>query len=200
MEVWKQIKNYEDYFISNLGKVKSCKNKKERILKLREDSNKRYLYAHLCKNGKHKMFSVHRLVLKTFNNVENSENLEVNHKDYNVKNNNINNLEWVTRKENIKHAFLKKDRKKSMFFKDKKGILHNKSIEYILKCPDGNVKSFYSGAEFKRLTGLDNSNLSYAKQHCKLPHIFNRGTIKGYILLDYKEKNYLKYNHIELVD
>ena len=48
---------------------------------------------------------VHRLVLSTFNPIDNMKNLDVNHKDGNKLNNNLNNLEWCTRSENIIHSY-----------------------------------------------------------------------------------------------
>ena len=48
--------------------------------------------------------SVHRLVLETFNPIEHMENYQVNHIDGNKINNNLDNLEWVTRSENMQHA------------------------------------------------------------------------------------------------
>lgn len=57
-------------------------------------------------NGKKRTFLAHRLVLKAFNPIDDMENLEVNHKDGNKKNNNLDNLEWVTTSENQRHAFL----------------------------------------------------------------------------------------------
>lgn len=51
-----------------------------------------------------KFFMVHRLVMETFNPIDNSQLLQVNHKDGNKHNNNINNLEWVTNMENMHHA------------------------------------------------------------------------------------------------
>jgi len=62
-----------------------------------------YLKVYLYKNKKRFNLSLHRLVAKHF--LKNYSNkLEVNHKDFNKKNNSINNLEMMTSKENWKHA------------------------------------------------------------------------------------------------
>ena len=58
---------------------------------------------HLRKNGIHKQYLAHRLVAKAF--IPNPLNKrEVNHKDENIKNNNVDNLEWVTSKENANYG------------------------------------------------------------------------------------------------
>ena len=63
-----------------------------------------YFMISLCKNGKAKKFLVHRLVAKAF--IPNPLNKEqVNHKDGNVHNNVVDNLEWCTNAENTKHAY-----------------------------------------------------------------------------------------------
>ncbi len=56
-------------------------------------------------DGSRKVFSVHRLILETFEPNPNSVNLQVNHKDGDKTNNRLSNLEWVTCKENINHAY-----------------------------------------------------------------------------------------------
>lgn len=56
-------------------------------------------------DGSRKVFSVHRLILETFKPNPNSANLQVNHKDGDKTNNCLSNLEWVTCKENINHAY-----------------------------------------------------------------------------------------------
>lgn len=82
--------------MSNLGRVK---NKHGRILKP-EYSNKGYACVILRKNGNNYKFRVHRLVADLF--IPNPENKsEVNHKDENKSNNEVSNLEWCTRKENM---------------------------------------------------------------------------------------------------
>lgn len=102
-EIWKDIKEYYGlYQVSNMGNVKSLNynhTKEEKILRLGVDRNG-YLIVNLYKNGKCKSLRVHRLVLRTFNPVENMDKLEVNHKDENKKNNNLDNLEWCSRSYN----------------------------------------------------------------------------------------------------
>lgn len=103
-EIWESVKGYEGlYEISDLGRVKRIyKNGKTRILK--PSCNKQgYVQLALSKNNKLKTFKIHRLVAIAF--IKNSSNKrEVNHIDGNKKNNSLNNLEWVTSKENIEHA------------------------------------------------------------------------------------------------
>lgn len=106
-EIWKDIKEYEGlYQVSNIGNVKSLnyhQTGKERILRLGVNRGG-YLIVQLCKNGKRKPLRVHRLVLMTFNPINNMDKLEVNHKDENKKNNNLDNLEWCSRSYNINYG------------------------------------------------------------------------------------------------
>ena len=97
----KDIKGYEGkYAVTSCGKVWSHINEKflsPRITKCG------YYEVHLCNNGKSKQFRVHRLVAEAY--IDNLENKpEVNHKDENKLNNCINNLEWVTTKENSNYG------------------------------------------------------------------------------------------------
>lgn len=102
-EIWKDIKGYEGlYQVSNMGNVKSLNYRhtgKERILRPMVIRNG-YLIVTLYKNGKCKRLLVHRLVLMTFAPINNMDKLDVNHRDENKKNNNLDNLEWCDRKYN----------------------------------------------------------------------------------------------------
>ena len=88
-EEWKPVENYEDlYWVSNLGNVKN--KRKDKKLSINLDG---YYVVNLSKNGKSKIFTVHRLVAQAF--IPNPDNLpQVNHKDENKLNNNVDNLEW----------------------------------------------------------------------------------------------------------
>lgn len=105
MERWTDIKGYEGlYLISDLGNVKSLGNNKTRKEKtLRLIILNGYLIVCLSKNGERKNYYVHRLVAEAF--LPNPNNLpEVNHKDENKKNNNVENLEWCDRQYNIDYS------------------------------------------------------------------------------------------------
>ena len=98
-EYWKPVVGYEGlYMVSNWGRVKSIKFGKERILKP-GTNNYGYLLVKLCKDGKVKAFTVHRLVAEAF--LPNPHNYPcVNHKDENKQNNVVSNLEWCTHEYN----------------------------------------------------------------------------------------------------
>lgn len=106
-EIWKDIPNYEGlYRVSDLGRVKSLNynhQKKSKLLKQKEQKTG-YKNITLCKNGKKKIFLVHRLVAKCFLN-EFDENLQVNHIDGDKRNNKLSNIEMVTASENQKHSY-----------------------------------------------------------------------------------------------
>jgi hypothetical protein len=101
MEDWKEIKDFEGiYEVSSKGNVKRIKT--QLILKPRRHTGGYYTVC-LWKNGKDKYFFIHRLVASMF--IENKDNKrEVNHKDGIKTNNTVENLEWVTPRENQKHA------------------------------------------------------------------------------------------------
>lgn len=101
-EIWKDIPNYEGiYQASNIGRIKSLKFGKERILKPR--LNRRgYYHINLCKGGKAITNTIHRLVMLAF---VGESDLEVNHKNGVKTDNRLENLEYCTGSENMLHCF-----------------------------------------------------------------------------------------------
>jgi len=105
LEIWKDIQGFEGHYqISNLGKVKSLKFGKERILKNR--LNCCNYYSVMLSNGAAKRTdtNIHRLIALHFIPKPVGIKTEVNHKDNNRQNNSIENLEWITHAENIRHG------------------------------------------------------------------------------------------------
>lgn len=106
-EEWKEIEGFDGlYQISNLGKIKSFWNGKEKYLNPSNHytSKKNHYYRSVInltnKEGKRKMYKVHQLVAKAF--IPNPNNyLIINHIDGNPLNNRVDNLEWCTQKHNI---------------------------------------------------------------------------------------------------
>lgn len=114
-EEWRDVQGYEClYQVSNLGRVKSLdrmvdNGKGKRFAKgtilayKKAGSDGQYDSVSLCRDGKIKYCTVHRLVANAF--IPNNENLpEVNHKDENTHNNCVDNLEWCTRLYNTNYG------------------------------------------------------------------------------------------------
>lgn len=94
----------KEYIISNYGTIYDPATHKYRKLKRH---HKGYLKCSFIINGKYKSKFVHRLVLMTFNPVDDMEKLQVDHIDGNKENNRLDNLEWVTNSENTRRAIEK---------------------------------------------------------------------------------------------
>ena len=105
MEIWKDIKGFEGlYKVSEKGSIYSIPRPgtKGGILKYKYDGD--YYRVSLYKDGVGKQFLVHRILMETF--VPNPlKKPQVNHIDGDKTNNDLNNLEWVTKSENQLHAY-----------------------------------------------------------------------------------------------
>ena len=106
---WREVKEYSNYEVNQLGEIRH--KKRQKILKPR-DNNGGYQYVNFKINGKNTNFAVHRIVANAFIPNPNGYT-EVNHKDYNKKNNCVDNLEWVSSSQNKQHSYLKQENKKS---------------------------------------------------------------------------------------
>jgi hypothetical protein len=117
MEMWKDIPQYEGiYQASTFGNIRTVEGKttsnkrhatrhwKSRILKGRGDNYQTGKRVSLWKNGQAKDWLVARLVAITFLGVP-PDGFTVNHKDGNRFNNAVDNLEWLSIGDNIRHGF-----------------------------------------------------------------------------------------------
>lgn len=109
-EIWKDVANYEGkYMVSNHGRVKAMnfhmQKGVERVLKPYPNTGG-YLMVDL---GRKRAQKVHRIVAATF--IGDVTDLVINHKDFNVKNNHISNLEIITGFQNSMHYYLDKNEK-----------------------------------------------------------------------------------------
>lgn len=96
-EVFKNIKGYQDYQISTKGRIWNAK--KQRFVATFRNNNGYVQVPMYANNGKRKKELVHRLVAIAF--IDNLENKpEVNHINHIRDDNNVENLEWVTKSEN----------------------------------------------------------------------------------------------------
>lgn len=157
-EKWKDIPGFEGvYQASNLGRVKSfphkinipnkhCNNtaySREKILKQRQTQDG---YKQISLKGK--TYKVHRLVLSAFSGKPLDYPLQVNHKDENVQNNNIENLEWCTPSYNVNYG----NRNKKV--SEKLGV-RVKAVS-----SKGEIRYFKSQSEAGRVLGLRRNHIS----------------------------------------
>jgi len=159
-EIWKPIKDYEGlYEISNLGRVKSLPRngtiKTEKIL----IPNMSGRYARIGLRNKIKIrYSVHRLVAEAF--IPNPNNLpQVDHINGDRYDNRVENLRWVTAKENIGNPVtFAKYKQKMLEYRDNERC---KAVSQYSK--DGVlIAVFKSTHEAERITGIPHSNISAA--------------------------------------
>lgn len=97
----KDIKNYEGlYAVTSCGRVWSYKYKK---FLTPEDNGHGYFRVKLCKDGKEKKYMIHRLVAEAY--IPNPDNLpQVDHIDENKAHNYVNNLQWITNRDNCRKS------------------------------------------------------------------------------------------------
>ena len=128
MEEWKDIPEYEGlYQASNYGRIRRLRILKGSVI---FDG---YVIVGLSRESTAKSLKIHRLVAKSF--ILNPNNKPcINHIDGNKMNNNINNLEWCTYSENMKHSFAMGFHKSGPRIKYKR--FNDFQIRVIKKCTD----------------------------------------------------------------
>lgn len=156
---WREIKQAKQFEVSSTGLVR----KKDGTL-LSPYNNKGYLRIKLC--GKN--YLVHRLVAEAF--IQNPDKLEtVNHKNFDKTDNRVENLEWMSNADNIRHAVSNRDGRieylqESMSLIGKKygaenGKRSRKPVAQYDRC--GNLlATFPSAREAERCTGVGYKQIS----------------------------------------
>lgn len=152
-EEWKPVVGYEGlYEISNKGRVRSLarnvlckngmiKNLRGKLLTILRCSNG-YSFVNLSKSNKVKPTLVHRMVMAAFCG---KSTLEVNHKDGDKGNNSVENLEYVSHSENIRHSYRILKNAPVKPWVGKRGFLHNKSHAVrVIDVTNGNIIDFGS--------------------------------------------------------
>lgn len=145
-EQWKKIiiNNQETvYSVSNYGRVR---NDKTMTFLNGSVANNGYKMVHL-RYRIEKNCSVHRLVMKAFSPCPEMDDLQINHKDGNKLNNHINNLEWSTGLENMRHSY-------------ETGLQPNKMIPCFCYDLEGNfLKEYTNSREAAQELNLDYSSI-----------------------------------------
>ena len=161
IEKWKDVDGYEGlYQVSNQGKVKSFKWREEGMV-LKQSRVGGYLYVSLCKCGKERSISVHRLVASAF--CPNPEgNSEVNHKNEYKACNYAWNLEWCTAQYNVEYS---------------------KAKSYTFRSPEGKKVEVYNLSKFCRDNNLYDSAMHRVfngkLSHHKSWSLWKPGCIEG---------------------
>lgn len=172
-EVWKNIPRYEGYQASNLGRIRTynkttytkrhgIRHWGNRVLKYKSNSTKTGYRVDLWKNGKPHTLLVARLVATTFLEDLIETNMTANHKNGNRLDNRVENLEWLSRSENIKYGFENGQYKQheTVLFNDTEyhkfrskslaGAFLNRNHSYISNCIKNNRKIYSKdGIEYK---------------------------------------------------
>lgn len=119
-EEWKILPRYTQFEVSNLGNIRNFGNKR---LRIPSNNGNGYKRITIVIDKVHKTLYIHRAVMEAFCPIENSDNFEPNHKDFNRSNNKLSNLEWKTHKRNMQisfenNQFKNRDIKRSREFKE----------------------------------------------------------------------------------
>lgn len=102
MESWKDINGFEKYYVSSHGRIISFQLKNPKLMKIKTNRYG-YHYIGLQKNKKCKAIEIQRLVALNFLTISEPRKMQVDHIDGNRKNNRVENLRWVSMKENSKN-------------------------------------------------------------------------------------------------
>ncbi|KKM21473.1 hypothetical protein LCGC14_1635040 [marine sediment metagenome] len=104
MEIWREVIGYEGWYeVSDQGHVRNLRTKK--VLAANASAHKRPYYSvTLIRHGHHRKASIHRLVLAAFVGPP-PDGYVTNHENGDKRDNRVENLEWVTQRRNVEHAY-----------------------------------------------------------------------------------------------
>lgn len=197
-EIWKDIKGYEGlYQVSNMGRVKSLERidnsnhpVKEKILTQKIEKGG-YLRVHLRTPQSNKNILVHRLVALSF--IPNPENKpEVDHINTIRSDNRVENLRWVTTKENCNNPITIKNMQIANTGENnpmygKIGKDHHKSKPVLQFTLDGDfIKIWESTNIASKHIGVKSSVASCCREECKSAGGFKWGYLKDYEKIPFK--------------
>ena len=108
-EIWLPIDGYDNkYLISNFGRIKTLQGKHEK-LKTQQVNNNGYYRVALWKDGKRSTMSVARLVgLAFIPNDDPKNKTTIHHKNFDKSLNTVDNLQWLSLRDNIRENYKKK--------------------------------------------------------------------------------------------
>ena len=117
IEIWKLISNFPNYEVSTHGKIRRVgihRTIKQSICKANP-----YPFVSIYHKGRRRVAYVHQLIMETFSSVSPccltcGSKKEINHRDGDISHNTFQNLEYVTREQNLKKKVNQKKRKKRM--------------------------------------------------------------------------------------
>ena len=149
MEQWKQITYAPNYEISSYGNIRN-NTRNGRLIRINYErlrKNNTRARPYLSVDGKSKGYYLHRIVADHF--ISNPDNLpEVNHKDGNFYNNRADNLEWISKNDNMRHAV-----KNNLIKRFKRKIIVKNKI-------NGEITHYDSLTECASSLGYSNSTIS----------------------------------------
>jgi hypothetical protein len=108
MEIWKPVPGFSRYEVSSLGQIRSMSYQNMKIIKELKPAPDNYGYLKTMlkrDDGKYCTIAIHRIIAITFLGEKPSPLHQVNHKNGDKSNNSIDNLEYCTKIENIRHAW-----------------------------------------------------------------------------------------------